>query len=429
VRRRSLLVLLWAAVSWCAWPAVTGDPLLDDLRLIPLRRPFPRADVFAPAARWRPAVALSFRAVAALSPRNFVAAVLLHHLTSLALHLLALWLLLRLAQERHPGDRVRPWHALALAAFALHPSLVESYAHLSARGEGLAVAALAALALSLQRDRAAPALVFTLLGMTASPIAGPAAVALGLAAALDAPSPRTRRTAAAIAAVVAAALLAFGTLPPAALARGAARVPAALAVAGRALLVPTETALRLPHWELSRPLGLADTLAASLPLLAGVFLWRRGARGAAALVAGAALSVLPLVLRADTLEYGLDRYLSAAALLLTVVALRAPPPAWTVALSTPARRTLAASALALLLLLGFMARQTAAGFTSDAHQLDAMTAMRPRDPSGHLRNAWFAAKTGDVNTARRALRNTRRGPLTPAMAAVAQRIADAVGRR
>jgi hypothetical protein len=431
VRRRLLLVLLPAAVALCAWPAVTGDPLLDDLGLIPLRRPFPRADVFAPAARWRPAVALSFRAVAALSRRNFVAAVLLHHLASLALHVLALWLLIRLARERHPGGGPHPWHALAVAAFGLHPSVVESYAHLAARGEGLAVAALAALALSLQLRRPAAPVLLTLLGMTASPAAGPAAVAVAAAAALDDPSPRARRAALAVAATAAvAALLSFGALPPpAALARWAARAPAALAVAARALLVPSETALRLPQWELARPLGPADAFLAALPLLAGVFLWRRGARGASALVAGAALSVLPLVVRADTLEYGLDRYLAAAALLLTLAVVRAPPPGWLGALTLPARRTLGASAVALLLLLVFMARQTATGFTSDAHQLDAMTQMRPRDPSGHLRNAWFAAKTGDVATARRELRNASRGPLTPAMREVAQAIADAVGRR
>jgi hypothetical protein len=69
--------------------------------------------------------------------------------------------------------------------------------------------------------------------------------------------------------------------------------------------------------------------------------------------------------------------------------------------------------VALLVLLGFMARQTARGFTSDAHQLDAMTQMRPRDPSGHLRNAWFAVRTGDVVTARRSLRNARRRAAHP----------------
>ena len=61
---------------------------------------------------------LSFRAVAAAAPRRFVIAVQLHHLASLVPHLLTLWLLLRLCLARHPGERVHPWHALVLGAFA-----------------------------------------------------------------------------------------------------------------------------------------------------------------------------------------------------------------------------------------------------------------------------------------------------------------------
>jgi hypothetical protein len=145
------------------------------------------------------------------------------------------------------------------------------------------------------------------------------------------------------------------------------------------------------------------------------------------LLAGATLSALPLVARADTLEFGLDRYLSAAALLLAVALLRAPAPAWVATLSAGTRRLVGASGVALLLLLGFMSWQTARGFRSDAHQLDAMMQMRPRDPSGHLRNAWFAVLTGDRVTARRSLRSARRGQLTPTMARVARAIGVRLG--
>ena len=426
-----LLVLLCTAVSLCAWPALTGDPLLDDLQIVPLRRPFPRADIFSPPHRWQPPVEISFQATAALAPGSFVTAVLLHHLLSLALYLLAIALLLQLLRARHPGDRVHPWHAFVLGAFALHPSLVESFGHLSARGEALAVAALAALALALEHRYTALGAIFTLLGIVASPGLGPAAAALALAAALEPSSPRARRAALALAlGALLATVVAFGVPPTLAhLALWAGRVPRAVSIATRALLVPTETALRLPHWELSLPLTPAEGLTAALPLLVSVFLWRRGARGAAVLVLGAVLSVLPLVLRADTLAYGFDRYLAGAAGLLTVAILRAPPPAWIHALSAATRTLVAGCALALLLLLGSMARQTATGFTSDAHQLDAMTQMRPRDPSGHLRNAWFAARTGDVMTARRALHNTRRRPLTPAMNDIVQSIAAQVRER
>ncbi|MBK6528343.1 MAG: hypothetical protein IPF99_01765 [Deltaproteobacteria bacterium] len=328
MRRPVLLLLLCAAVLLCAWPALTGDPLLDDLRLVPLRRPFPRADVFAQPPRWQPAVELSFRAVAALSPQRFVIAVQLHHLASLALHLLAVWLLLRLALARHPGDRVHPWHALVLGAFALHPSLLESYGHLAARGEAISAACLAGLALSLHHGRAAPALALTLLGMAASPGFAPAAAALGLAAALEQPSTRSRRTALAIAlTALLSALLTFGARPSLDdLLRWSMRVPRAVSIATRALVVPTETALRLPHWELSLPMSSAERLTAALPLLASVFLWRRQARGAAVLVLGAALSVLPLARFADSLAYGFDRYLAGAAVLLAVAVLREPAP-------------------------------------------------------------------------------------------------------
>jgi len=444
VRRRVLLVLLYAGVLLFGWPAITGDPLLNDLHVVPLRRPFPPADVFTPP-RAQPAAALSFRAVRAVAPRGFQASVQAQHLASLALYLFALALLLQFARARHPGDRVHPWHAFALGAFALHPSLVESFGHLSARGEALALAALAALALSLQRGRAALGLGAALVALAASPVAAPAAVALALAAALDAPSPRARRTAAAVA--LAAALFAAAARPSAAdLARWASRVPGAVSVATRALIVPTETALRLPQWELSLALTPASALTAALPLLAAVFLWRRGAPrlpgvpvpvataapGArspvpAVLLAGATLSALPLVARADTLEFGLDRYLSAAALLLAVALLRAPAPAWVATLSAGTRRLVGASGVALLLLLGFMSWQTARGFRSDAHQLDAMMQMRPRDPSGHLRNAWFAVLTGDRVTARRSLRSARRGQLTPTMARVARAIGVRLG--
>lgn len=431
VRRSVLLLLLCAAVVLCAAPAITGDPLLDDIQFVPMRRALPRPDLFAQPPRWQPAVALSFRATAALSPRNFLLAAQLHHLVSLALFVLALGLLLQLARARHPGDRVHPWHALVLGAFALHPSLVESFGHLAARGEAVAVASLAAVALSLERGRIALAAGCALLGVAASPVVGPAAAALALAAALDQPSPRARRTAVAFA--LGAAVVTLAALAPrhaiADVIRWADRVPRALAIAARALLVPTETALRFPHWELSLPLTSAERLTAALPLLAGVFLWQRGARGAAALVPGAALSALPMVQRADTLAYGLDRYLAGAAVLLTVALLRAPPPTWISVLSSGTRRVVAACGVALLLLLGFMARQTATGFTSDAHQLDAMTQMRRRDPSGHLRNAWFSVGIGDTGQARRSLRATRRGPLTARMRRLARAMEIVAGER
>jgi hypothetical protein len=427
VRPRVLLALLVAAVSVIAWPAITGDPLIDDRHVVPLPRPLFPANVFTPP-RWQPLATLSLRAFAALSPHDFAASAQLQHVVSYALFLLALALLLQLVIERHPGDRVHPWHAFALAALVLHPSLVETFGYLSARGEAIALAALAALALALQRGRADLGVVFTLLGIAAAPAAAPAAVALGLARALDEPSPRARRDAAAIAA--AAGLMALFARPSLAdLAAHAARAPRALSTAVLALLVPTETALRLPQWVLSRPVTAENTAAAALPAVIAIALWRRGARGAVALVLGACLSVLPLVLRADTLEYGLDRYLSAAALLLAVAVLRARPPAWIASLSTGSRRIVGWAAVALLALLGFMTRQTASGFRSDAHQLDAMMQMRPQDPSGHLRNAWFSLRAGDRETALRSLRSARRQPLTPAMDRVARAIAARLGER
>ncbi|MDP3218448.1 MAG: hypothetical protein Q8S73_30365, partial [Deltaproteobacteria bacterium] len=192
MRRRVLLVLLYAGVLLFGWPAITGDPLLDDLHVVPVRRPFPPADIFTPP-RAQPAAALSLRAVRAVAPRDFLATVQAQHLASLALYLLALALMVEFARARHPGDRVHPWHAFTLAALALHPSLVECFGHLSARSEALA---LAALALSLQHRRAALGLGAALFALAASPVAAPAAVALALAAALDDPSPRARRTAA-----------------------------------------------------------------------------------------------------------------------------------------------------------------------------------------------------------------------------------------
>lgn len=428
MRRPLLLALLCAAVTLCAWQALLGDPLLDDLRLVPLRRPFPAADIFAQPARWQPAVHLSFRAVAALASRSFAAAVALHHLVSLALHLLGLGLLVRLAPA--PGGRVHPWHALALAAFALHPSLVEAYGHLAGRGEAVALATLSGTALALRSGHLALAPALTLLGVAASPVAGIGSVALAAGAALDEPSPRSRRTAAAVAAVaVVAGLLTWGARPSlASLSRWAARVPRAVSVVARTLLAPTETALRLPHWELSLPLTPAGALLAALPLLVGVILWRRGARGSAVRVLGAAACALPLAMRADGLAFGIDRYLAGPLVLCAVSVLCAPVPAWASSLSVPARRLVGASAVALLALMGFMTQQTAAGFVSDAHQLDAMTLMRPRDPSGHLRNAWFAVRTGDQNTTQRGLRNATRRPLTPLMGRVARAIAAAARR-
>jgi hypothetical protein len=253
-----------------------------------------------------------------------------------------------------------------------------------------------------------------------------------MAAALEQPSPRARRTALALA--LGAGLTALLTAGPRPslddLFRWSLRVPRAVAIATRALVVPTETALRLPHWELSLPMTSAERLTAALPLLASVFLWRRGARGAAVLVLGATLSVLPMVRLADSLAYGFDRYLAGAAVLLAVALLREPEPGWIAPLSAGTRRLVRGCGVALLLQLGIMARQTATGFTSDAHQLDTMTLMRPRDPSGPLRNAWFAARTGDVASAWRSLRSARRrGQLTPTMDLVARSIAAAVGPR
>ncbi len=431
MRRVTVTAVLGAAAAAASFRAWTGDPVLDDLGLLGVLRRNPGGDGFVPPERWQPLVRLTLRAVSGPLGNPFGAAGLVHHLVSLGLFLGTVLMLAGVHRARTGGESMHPWHAFVLGAFALHPSLVEAYGHLAGRGEALALAALAGVALGAAQGRMGVSAAFAAAGLASSPVVAPAAAALVLAAHLDDPARVSRRSAAAIAAMCAAAVAA--ALAPGHglgdVARWVARAPIAVGLATRSIAVPTETALRLPHWELSRPLTASIAAFAAVPAALAALAWGAGRRGDAVRVAGAALSVLPLVQRADALAYGFDRFVAGAAVLGAVTLLGAPPPAWTASLRGASRYVVASAAVGLLGMLGFMEWQTAQGFASSSHQLDAMTQMRSRDPSGHLRNAWFATRVGDAYTAHEALAAARRGPLTPQMARRADAIAAALHRR
>ena len=431
MRRTHVLALLWLGATACSVLAWTGDPLLDDHAFLPAHWRYPGTDGFDPPTRWQPLVHLSFHTVGSMFRRSLGPAALAHHLISLGLHLASITLLFALLAKRHPARSVHPWHAFVLGAFALHPSLIEAYGHLAGRGEAFALACLAGVALGVELGLARLCVALTVLGMAASPTVAPAALALAIAGRLESPERIPRWLPAWIAGVAGAlAALTFGVpVHLVDLARWSVRAPHAIAIATRALIVPTETALRLPHWELSRAMRPIDGLFALVPWLFALARWSRGARGSAVRVIGAALSVLPMVHRADTMSFGLDRYLAGAAVLATVTALCEPPPEWIASLRTSSRVVVSAAGMAMLAVLGFMTWQTAHGFASDTHQLDAMTQMRGRDPSGHLRNAWFAARTGDRANAAGSLDRAMHLPLTPEMATRARVIARALQRR
>ncbi|MBM4318959.1 MAG: hypothetical protein FJ125_03140 [Deltaproteobacteria bacterium] len=388
-----------------------------------------------------------------------------HHAVSLSLHLVTLLLLGLLATRRGSIS----WPAgLLLGIFAFHPALGEAYLWINGRSDVLAGAALAATALLLQRSveggeeggrrraAAAAALGMVLLGgALAKETFLPAAFFL-LAATIFAGAPwvagLARRARLVLPAMVMLAIAAAAMLgaraatmdtsaagPPG---TGSAlslltpllgRAPRLLALGAETLALPVPRTMRLLCWELAQPWSAAQlALVIALALLAFLLILR-GRPRPLLLLLGAAMTLLPVGLVADSFWLGFDRYLYLSACLILIAALPWAGGATLDQLLRGSSRTARGLALlgaaSCLLLLGVAQRATARNLASQPAFVWSILAQRPEEPTGYLLASRQALAEGDPELAGRLLdRQPPVGELPPALAHQLAAVQLAAGR-
>ncbi len=382
---------------------------------------------------------------------------LVHHAVSLALHLLVVLLLLRLAAGSWRG-RVSWGGAFVVAVFALHPALGEAYHFINGRSDVLAGVGLAALAVVVQQSlrestsrramvMAAWALVAATIGVFAKETFVPAAAFLWLAFVLrDGPDQsglgtRARQLLPTLAAVGAATAGMFvlraqavkgvgGASTVSALLRDDAffdHLPRLIVLGAETLIAPVPRPMRGLAYELAQPWSPGEIAVLSLCVaLTALLVWKRQWR-TLTLLTGAAVTLAPTAHVAGFFWLGLDRYLYMPAVLVVVAALEHVPAleAWLRKRTRP--EWLALPAAAALLWLAAANFITAGYYSSASDFALAMAVARPNDPTPFIFRANDAVENDNPDAARELLSNMPSGGLTPVLVRFTSRIYRQLG--
>lgn len=353
-----------------------------------------------------------------------------HHLVSLLLHVTTALGLYFACRSRLAGSALP---VLLTAGFALHPVTIEAYAWINGRSDVLAGAFVAGLAWALSLSSGASStLSVALCGLCAAGAAfakEPAVAAVGaLAVASVLPTQglpgrsqlRTALPAAAAAlsgasfALAARAVVTHGRVSgsltlladPQLLSSYAATVRLSL----EHLLIPLPRSMLCLGFELHGAARPLDTLLLTSVLLGlVVLLWRRYFR-ASVLIAGALVSLVPVLMVRHLVWLGFDRYLYLPLLLLCLAALD-------LRVSSP-RVLVFARRLGVVgsLLCGLASFGSARAYADQESWLASLVRTRPDDPSGYIMTtAWFL-EHGDLARAESAVLRTPRSDLSPALA-------------
>ncbi len=416
-----------------------------------------KAVVIQAAPTYRPLPMISLILVnATMGPRPFA-----HHVVSPLWHLCAVAALVGFC---HRGRRVEPIEALVCGTFALHPALCEAWGWINGRSDVMAgaallgVAALLRLPANYRRERRPlmyllvfGLLVFGALCKETFLLAAPAVLlALGGARDRAASEGDKRQTpgfglsravllglwsiAAAIFFAARAATLAGAAARPDvhALLILLMRVPKLLFLGVRDLLLPQPRPMLHLLWELNEPGGAAPYLLLGFLLLGVVLLLMRRYHRQVLLVLGAAATVLPAVLVADSFWMGFDRYLYLPTCLLALAALVARATAASPETAPRLRQEtkLWLASAALLAWLGVATYGTAQTFRSQHEFVWSIVKARPEDPTGYMLMAEDLVNEGRPTEAGRALMLApKKLEWPPAMAHQAARIYLQAGLR
>ncbi len=456
---RDWRTLAWisAAVVIASAPAWTGTWIYDDWHmrgndlmdgLDDVLRVFGRTSVdylktsqdqAITGATYRPLAMLSLIAVQGISAE----APLGHHLLSVLLHLLCVaGRVFALKQRTHRSIAVA-----AGALFALHPVGIEAYGWINGRSDVLAGACLAWLAYAArsQANLRMRALCFSLAlaAVLSKETAFVAVLGMLIAEALSSRGATFRETLVrarpAVVAGVAGAAAAVGVRAIAVGLSSAGagamlltyesqpvtRVARLWAVALQTLVIPAPRTMKSLAWELSQPLTAgAITLLAAACLLLAAAAWKRQVR-TVALVACAAVSLIPTLVVSHGFWQGLDRYLYMPAILLALAIAECLPKEREPRL----RPSLARGALAAAGLGFALATFLSAGsYANQAAHFSAMIETRPDDPTGYLAGALWLWEAKEHETATALLERMPRTELPPPLASQLVTVLGRMGR-
>jgi len=426
--RRAAMLLVTALTVVASLPSLFGQYVYDDERMVGNEAMDEIADLAAvpfqtsaaylsadPGAAtaggntWRPAAMLGLVAVQVLAPSP-----LLHHLVSLTLHLMTVWLLF-LAMPR-PSEI---W-ILLVALFAVHPALGEAWLWINGRADltaGLCLAALFALGARIPARPAILGLGAMVLGFTgtgAKETFVPGAAILCLTLALGGPfvarvggsGPVARQGLTGARAIGAGAALGIGlalALRATVVVGGSGvtrllstsnleRIPALIGLGAQTLLLPYPRPMRSLSYALEAGLLLHLVFALAVVVVLGLLTRNRRYRGVLLLL-GAVAILAPTVVVADVFWLGFDRYLypSAVLVLAAIATTRPLPPVLARRLRWPALGLVAVSALGLAV--------TGTYFASPTSFSEARAARYPDDPAVILDLAAAFARAGRADDA------------------------------
>jgi len=454
--RRAVMLMSTALTVAASVPALLGDYVYDDERMVDNPAMNEVTDLWAvpyrtsaaylsddPASAtaggntWRPTAMIGLVAVQVLAPSPA-----LHHLVSLALHLMTVWLLF-LAMPR-PNE---VW-ALLVALFALHSALGEAWLWINGRADltaGLCLAALFALGARLPARHtilgfAALALGFLGTGAKETFVPGAAILSLSLAwggpllARVGTASSAAQRDMQGARVIAAGAALGMGlalALRATVVVGGSgatrllsistiARIPALIGLGVETLLLPYPRPMRSLSYALEVGTGLHLLFAAALVAMLALLLRRRRYRSVLLLL-GAVAILAPTALVADVYWLGFDRYLYPSAVLVLVSI------ATTQAAQFVMPRWARWMALGLVVALALAVAVTGTYFANPASFSEARAARYPGDPAVILERAATLARAGHTDDALSAM-ETLPADLPPATAHVAATYLHRLGR-
>lgn len=449
------LTLLGILIVLASAPAWTGSYVYDDFRMHESRAMdgvedlwlvfqrtsydyFDQAvDEVVTGATYRPLAHLTLIAVQVLAGGD----ALLHHLVSLALHL-AFVGCAYIALTRRGSAAVA---LLLTCVLSLHPLGLEAYGWINGRADalsGAAVAALAALAVSLSR-RPAWSLSGAAVCAAGAALAKETALLAVLTVAAASALPRrgwpSRGDVRAqwpvlsgtvlgvsFALVLRAALVGVAQAGGVALAAQhdlAPRVARLFREALTSIAVPVPRTMASLAWELAQPLTTPELLLLLITgaCLVSLAVARRGR--SLLLLLGAVATLAPTVLVSSSFWCGLDRYLYMPLLLLALALVETPLGDKLSALGSRALTSAAAGLAALLAVATFY---TARHYESQAAFMASMIQLRPDDPSGYLFGSAWLSGAGQQEAAARMLASVpQRGLPRPLASALVTRLARA----
>jgi pentatricopeptide repeat protein len=391
-------------------------------------------DIAALGTTYRPLSHVTLIAVQALGGSPLV-----HHLISLGLHLVCVFLLY--AVLSHRGNAM--WAFSLASVFALHPLTIEAYGWINGRSDVLAGVALVALAWVLTRRQNLKTGLMACTITAAAVLSKETAVIATSALLVSTVVPQNGETYREILRSRGITLI-IGILGVA-LALGLRALFVEVAQAGfgtfisqqdlvlkvvrlyakalNSALIPMPRTMATLGWGLWRPLNTPEILLLAVAVGVTIWLLYRKAFRAVVLIAGAALTLVPTVVVSNSFWSGFDRYLYMPAILICLSLKKNPTAKEKTRIRTVVQRV---SLPLIACILAASSYATAQNYASQSAFMASMIQLRPEDPSGYLFGANWMGEAGDNDAALKLLdRVPERGLPRPLASRLVTRLSKA----